>query len=99
MRCGHSERRRRRHGAAHAKLTRRIVRGTNHATLYPTAAYREGISRNAGLSRISTAAKKQSISTWIILRIVRLNTVYPYSIAKQMRILCFLFHRLKAVKT
>ncbi|SSM28913.1 Uncharacterised protein [Klebsiella pneumoniae] len=36
------ERRRRRHGAAHAKLTRRIVRGTNHATLYPTAAYREG---------------------------------------------------------
>lgn len=36
------ERRRRRHGAAHAKLTRRIVRGTNHATLYSTAAYREG---------------------------------------------------------
>ncbi len=90
------ERRRRRHGAAHAKLTRRIVRGTNHATLYPTAAYREGISRNAGLSRISTAAKKQSISTWIILRIVRLNTVYPYSIAKSdANFMLFLFHRLK----
>jgi hypothetical protein len=92
------ERRRRRHGAAHAKLTRRIVRGTNHAALYPTAAYRE-ISRNAGLSRISTAAKKQSISTWIILRIVRLNTVYPYSIAKSANLMLFLFHRLKAVKT
>lgn len=36
------ERCRRRHSAAHAKLARRIVRGTNHATLYPTAAYCEG---------------------------------------------------------
>ncbi|EJK92342.1 hypothetical protein UUU_06770 [Klebsiella pneumoniae subsp. pneumoniae DSM 30104 = JCM 1662 = NBRC 14940] len=48
------------------------------------------------MSRISTAAKKQSISTWIILRIVRLNTVYPYSIAKSdANFMLFLFHRLK----
>jgi hypothetical protein len=34
----------------------------------------------AGLSRISTAAKKQSISTWMILRIPFTTPVITYSI-------------------